>query len=69
MSCREMRRLEEAQKMHGEAALYLSCEAAGLRKTIATNKMLARLCRADQARAVHAIAIHRYDCPTCKEPS
>ena len=61
-----MSRLEDARKLHGEAALYLSCEAVGPRKALSANKLLARLCRADQARAGQAIVIHRRDCTTCK---
>jgi hypothetical protein len=65
MCCREIQELENTRRMHDEAALFLSCEARALPKTITVNKLLIRQCRADQALVGHAILNHRRNCPQC----
>ncbi len=62
MPCPEMQRLEDAWSLHREAALALVCGDAKL------PRLLIKVCRADQARARHALTIHRRDCTSCRIP-
>jgi hypothetical protein len=64
-----MTKLEDARKMNREAELYLSCDAMASAKAITTHKLLVKVCRADEARANHAIAMHRLICRSCKQPT
>jgi hypothetical protein len=66
MGCHEMRTLEQTHKLHREAAMFLGCDQTTRAATI---KLLIRKCRADQARAGHAILTHRRNCLTCNNPS
>lgn len=67
MRCHQLSQLEEARKMHSEAALFLrGHDAAMLSTKSTTHKAMIRECRADQARLGRAILIHQRDCPNCK---
>jgi hypothetical protein len=69
MCWQEMTKLEDARKMNREAELYLRCDAMVPAKAITTHKVLVRVYRADQARASQAIAMHRLNCRSCKQPN
>ena len=69
MCCQEMTKLEDTRKKHREAELFLSAEAMTPAKAITTHKLLARACRADQARTSYAIAMHLLNCRSCKQPN
>ena len=66
MRCRELALLQDMDKLHHEAALFLDCEATALPKAV-TYKLLLRECRADQARTRSEMRVHRRNCPRCRE--
>jgi hypothetical protein len=69
MPCEEMRKLEEAQRLHREAELFLTCGQATSRTTAAiTLRLLLKECQVDQARTGRAMRVHRRDCADCASP-
>jgi hypothetical protein len=69
MPCEEMKKLEEAQRLHREAELFLTCGQATSGPTAATTqRLLLKECRADQARTSRAMRMHRRVCADCASP-
>ena len=68
MRCQKLRELEDARKMHSEAALFLrGHDAAALPAKSTTHRLMIRECRADQARLGRAILVHQRHCPYCRD--
>jgi hypothetical protein len=66
MCCQKLKQLEDARKMHSEAAVFLrGHDPAALTAKSTTHRLMIRECRADQARLGRAILLHQRDCPHC----